>query len=66
MFLFSLYFICLNFASFFTAFALSTLPHMTRIRRRNALKDCLVCIIGVIVGGHYGQGRDSEYKAFYY
>ena len=44
----------------------STLPLMTRVRRFNARKDCLMCIIGVIAGGHYDQGRDSECKAHYY
>ena len=51
---------------FLLAFAFSTLPLMTRVRRFNARKDCLVCIVGVIAGGHYDQGRDSECKAYYY
>ena len=25
-----------------------------------------MCIVGVIAGGHYDQGRDSECKAYYY
>ena len=71
MLFFSLYFICLNFASylqltFLLAFAFSPLPFMTRVWRFNARKDCLVCIVGVIAGGHYDQGRDSECKAHYY
>ena len=37
-----------------------------RVRRFNARKDCLVCIVGVIAGGHYDQGRDTECKAYYY
>ena len=45
--------------TFRLAFAFSTLPLMTRARRFNACKDCLVCVIGVIDGGHYDQGRDS-------
>ena len=66
-----LHFICLNFACFYSlpfclAFPFSTLPFMTRVRRSNARKDCLVCIVGVIAGGHYDQGRDSECKAYYY
>ena len=40
------------------ALVFSTLPFMTRVRRLNARKDCLVCIVGVIVGGHCDQGRD--------
>ena len=52
--------------TFLLAFPFSTLPFMTRVRRSNARKDCLVCIIGVIAGGHYDQGRDSECKAYYY
>ena len=52
--------------TFLLAFAFSTLPLMTRVRRFNARKDCLVCIVGVIAGGHYDQGRDSECKAYYY
>ena len=68
---FSSLYICLNFASFFTAYlsagiSFSTPPLMTRVRRFNAHKDCLVCIIGVKAGSHYDQGRDSECKAFYY
>ena len=51
---------------FCLAFPFSTLPFMTRVRRSNARKDCLVCIVGVIAGGHYDQGRDSECKAYYY
>ena len=39
---------------------------MTRVQRFNARKDYLVCIVGVIAGGHYDQGRDSECKAYYY
>ena len=39
---------------------------MTRVRRFNARRDCLVCIVGVIAGGHYDEGRDSECKAYYY
>ena len=35
---------------------------MTRVRRLNARKDCLVCIVGVIAGGHYDQGRDLNAK----
>ena len=35
---------------------------MTRVRRFNARKDCLVCIVGVIAGGHYDQGRDLNAK----
>ena len=65
---FSLHFICLKFASFLTAylllaFAFSTLPFMTRVWRFNARKDCLVCIVGVIAGGHYDQGRDCELQS---
>ena len=52
--------------SFCLAFPFSTLPLMTRVRRFNAHKDCLVCIVGDIAGGHYDQGRDSECKAYYY
>ena len=52
--------------TFLLAFAFSTLPLMTRVQRFNARKDCLVCIVGVITGGHYDQGRDSEFKAYYY
>ena len=51
---------------FLLAFAFSTLPLMMRVRRFNACKDCLVCIVGVIAGGHYDQGRNSECKAYYY
>ena len=51
--------------TFLLAFPFSTLPFMTRVRRFNARKDCLVCIIGVIAGSHYDQGRDSECKAYY-
>ena len=40
----------------------STLPFMARVRRFNARKDCLVCIVGVIAGGHYDQGRDLNAK----
>ena len=62
-----LLFICLNFPSFPTAnlqlaLVVSTLPFMTRVRRLNARKDCLVCIVGVIAGGHYDQGRDLNAK----
>ena len=62
-----LLFICLNCASFPTAslqlaLVFSTLPFMTRVRRLNARKDCLVCIVGVIAGGHYDQGRDLNAK----
>ena len=35
---------------------------MTRVRRFNARKDCLVCTVGVIAGGHYDQGRDLNAK----
>ena len=35
---------------------------MTRVWRFNARKDCLVCIVGVIAGGHYDQGRDLNTK----
>ena len=52
--------------TFLLAFAFSTLPLMTRVRRFNARKDYLVCIVWVIAGGHYDQGRDSECKAHYY
>ena len=48
------------------ALIFSTLPFMTRVRRFNARKDCLVCIVEVIAGGHYDQGRDSECKAYNY
>ena len=44
------------------ALVFSTLPFMTRVRRFNAHKDCLVCIVGVIAGGHYDQGRDLNAK----
>ena len=44
------------------AFIFSTLSFMTRVRRFNARKDCLVCIVGVIAGGHYDQGRDLNAK----
>ena len=40
----------------------STLPFMTRVRRLNACKNCLVCIVGVIAGGYYDQGRDLNAK----
>ena len=52
--------------TFLLAFAFSTLPLMMRVRRFNACKDCLVCIIGFIAAGHNDQGRDSECKAYYY
>ena len=39
---------------------------MMRVWRFNARKDCLVCILEVIAGGHYDQGRDSECKAYYH
>ena len=57
-----LHFIYLNFASFLTAYlsatvCFSTLPLKTRVQRFNACKDCLVCIVGVIAGGHYDQKR---------
>ena len=26
----------------------------------------MVCILGVIAGGHYDQGRDSECKAYFF
>ena len=52
--------------TFLLAFTFSTQPLMTRVRRFNARKDCLVCIVGVIAGGHYDQGRDSECKAYNY
>ena len=58
--------LCFLQLTFLLAFAFSTLPLMTRVRRFNARKDCLVCIVGVIAGGHYDQGRDSECKAYYY
>ena len=45
------------------AWCFSTLPSMTRVRRFNASWDCLVCIVGIIAGGHYDQGRDSVCKA---
>ena len=62
-FFFFLYFICLNFASFLlVAFLFSVLLFMMRVQRFNAHKDCLVCIIGVIAGGHC----DTECKAYYY
>ena len=35
---------------------------MTRVGRLNARKDCLVCIVGVIAGGQYDQGRDLNAK----
>ena len=38
------------------------LPFMMRVRRFNARKDCLVCIVGVIAGGHYDQGSDLNAK----
>ena len=44
------------------ALVFSTLPFMTRVRRFNARKDCLVRIVGVIAGGHYDQGRDLNAK----
>ena len=44
------------------ALVFSTLPFMTRVRRLNASKDCLVCIVGVIASGHYDQGRDLNAK----
>ena len=62
MLLFSLY--IPEFCFFF--FVFSTLPIMMRVWRFHACKDCLVCIIGVLVGGHYDQGRDSECKAVCY
>ena len=40
---------------FCLAFPFSTLPFMTRVWRSNTRKDCLVCIIGVIAGGHYDR-----------
>ena len=69
--LFSLYFKCLNFASFLTAYLsasilFSTPPFMMRVWRYNAGKDCLVGIVGVIASGHFGQGRDSKCKAYYF
>ena len=67
IFFFFRYFICLNFASFLlVAFSFSILLFMMRVQRFNARKDCLVCITGVIAGGHYDQGRDTECKAYYY
>ena len=69
MLLFSLYmpeFCFFSQLTFLLAFVFSTLPLMMRVRRFHACKDCWVCIIGVIVGGHYDQGRDSECKAFCY
>ena len=44
------------------ALVFSALPFMTRVRRSNARKDCLVRIVGVIAGGHYDQGRDLNAK----
>ena len=46
------------------ALVFSTLPFMTRVRRLKARKDCLVCIVGVIAGGHYDQGRDLNAKLY--
>ena len=61
--LFSLYFICLNFASFLTDYLPASISFLNstihdEVRKSNARKDCLVCSIGVIAGGHYDQGRD--------
>ena len=46
------------------AFIFSTLSFMMRVRRFNAHKDCLVCIVGVKASGHYDQGRDLNAKLY--
>ena len=71
MLLFSLYFICLNFASFLRAYLSAcicflNLSLMTRVWRFNAHKDYLVCIVVLITSGHYDLWRDSESKVYYY
>ena len=44
--------------TFQLALVFSTLPFVMRVRRFNARKDCLVCIIRVIASSHYLNARD--------